>query len=312
MLYSRTITLNKDSEPVLKRRASQLPSPQERQQLELSQELDVLRSQFESMQQLRMKEKSTLQSQLHELQMSQHELVTENSELRLSLRNANHSIRRSVTMHSDKSNSLAADNANLRTKLRQADDLQTRLRNTHEINKLELTQENTLLQVKMESLITHLEARNTDYDVQRLVIEEMTAELERLRAQVRELRESADLVPSTDGDEELQRQINESIAKDNRDLRTQVGQLAESLEALQRTNAGMVPRESLEEAERATRRLNSRAGELESEGGNLQRRVRELEEENRRLRDRQRRRTTSQAAAPVDDVPPPAYEAVGS
>ncbi|KAF9045980.1 hypothetical protein BDZ89DRAFT_1127493 [Hymenopellis radicata] len=299
--------------PVLKRRASQLPSPQERQQLELSQELDLLRSQFESMQQLRMKERSTLQSQLHELQMSQQELVTENSELRLSLRNASHSIRRSMSMHSDKSNSLAVDNANLRTKLRQAEDMQTRLKNNHEINRLELTQENTLLQVKMESLITHLEERNTDYDVQKLVMDEITEELERLRAQVRELRESADLVPLTGGDEDLQRHINESLAKDNRDLRTQVEQLAESLEALQRTNAGMVPRETLEEAERASRRLNRRVGEVESEGAELQRRVRELEEENRRLRERerQRRRTMSQAAAPVDDVPPP-YEVVGS
>lgn len=239
------------------------------------------------------------------MQNSQHELVAENSELRLSIRNASHSMRRSLSLHADKSNSLAVENANLRKHLRQIEDTHSKASGSRERSLLEASQENQLLQVKVESLVTHLEARNTDYDVQKLVIGEMTEELQRLRAQVQEYRDNANLVPSSNGDEELQRQINEDIAKDNRNLRSQVEQLAESLSQLQATHAEMVPRGQFAETLRVNRQLNRRLQTFEEQNESLRRQMEELRAENGRLG------ASGSSSAVVEDVPPPAYAVVG-
>lgn len=287
------IISNSRPEPLLNKRHSELPPLPPEVSLDLTRELEVLRAQLEAMTQSRLREKTTLKHEIYTLQCSQHELMTENSELRLSLRNTSQSMRRSLSMHTDKT---AADNASLRKQLRHTEEQRAHLSSAM----LDLTQENHLLQAKLESLATSLESKTADYDVQRLVMDETTAEMERLRAQVAEMRDATTLVPEAGGDEDLQRVINEDLAKENRRFRAQVGQLAEALREVQ---TAMVPRESLEEAKRVGRRLERKVREVQGRNEELQRQVEELGRRNAEER--------SENATAGGDVPPPAYQAIG-
>ncbi|KIY72999.1 hypothetical protein CYLTODRAFT_417509 [Cylindrobasidium torrendii FP15055 ss-10] len=307
---SRRQTLSDVEKPLLNKRWSELPplpqtpSPASAPSPDVSDELDELKLKLEHMSQLRMKEKSTLNDHIAELQQSQQELLTENSELRIGMRNASHSMRRSMTVHTDKSNSLAAENARLKQQLREADTARENLREMHTRAMVEVTQENQLLHAKAESLASAMTSTAEERDVQRLVIEEMTAEIDRLRMQVADLRDTATLLPSAGDDEDLQRQINEDIARENRKLRSQVGELAESLRSLQASYATMVSRDDFERERQEGRQ---RVAQAEGQRADLQRRMDAAIQDNHRLR---ASRTATEVRGTERDLPPPAYEAV--
>lgn len=175
----------------------------------------------------------------------------------------------------------------------------SQLKASHQSALEDLTHTNQLLHTEVDRLSNQLETANSEQTVQMMVNEELSDELDRLRVQIRELRESTTLLPQTGGDEELQAMINEDLAKENTTLRGQVQELGETLRQLQTANANSVSREQLDEVSRLNRRLTRRVRQSESQDEELRRELEGLRADNHRL---STMRVTEEAPPAYDDI----------
>ncbi|KAK0498455.1 hypothetical protein EDD18DRAFT_89480 [Armillaria luteobubalina] len=184
---------------------------------DFSYDIESLQQQLTSLKQLRLTERSALRSEIHDL-------LAENSELRFLQRTMDESLKRTVSYYTDRIYASNAENTNLKKEIELMEGMITQLK-AHQSASEDLTHANQLLHTEVDRLSNQLETANSEQAVQKMVNEELSDELDRLRAQIRELRESTTLLPQTDGDEELQAMINEDLAKENTTLRGQVQEL---------------------------------------------------------------------------------------
>ncbi|KAG7448938.1 uncharacterized protein BT62DRAFT_1002483 [Guyanagaster necrorhizus] len=281
---------------------SPLASPEEKPLIprDSLNETESLQQQLTSLTQLRLTERSTLRSQIHELQVFKDDLLTENSELRLSLRTMDDSLKRSVSYYGDRANASDTENTNLKKEIRLMENTISQLTASHQSAMEDLTHANQFLHTEVDRLSDQLEVTNTEQAVQKMVNEELSDELDRLRVQIREFRDSTTLLPLSGGDEELQTLINEDLAKENSTLRGQVQELGETLRELQTANANSVSREQMDEVSRLNRRLTRRIRQSETQDGELQRELERLRADNHRLS--VVRVTTEEAPPAYDDI----------
>ncbi|KAK0467992.1 uncharacterized protein EV420DRAFT_1473774 [Desarmillaria tabescens] len=239
---------------------------------DFSHEVESLQQQLASLTQVQLTERSALHSQIHELQLLKDDLLDENRKLRLSLRAKDDSLKRSVTYYTDRVYASNVENTNLQEKIELMEGIISQLEDSHQSALEDLTQTNQFLHTEVDRLSDQLEAANAEQTVQRMVNEELSDELDRLRVQIRELRESTTLLPQSGGDEELQAMINEDLAKENATLRGQVQELGQTLQELQTANS-------------------------ETQDGELRRELEGLRADNHRL-----------SRMPVTEEAPPAYD----
>ncbi|KAL0580926.1 hypothetical protein V5O48_001120 [Marasmius crinis-equi] len=213
----------------------------------------------------------------------------------------------------------SAENERLRSELGSSDEVASQLRKSVKVTE-QVKQENVLLHGQVDDLTEKLQGSLAEVEVQKLLQEELKAEAENLRRQTQELRESLH-VPSSGGDEELQMLINEDISRENGRLRRQVQELTDSVSQLQ---AASEERDAQRQSERALTRENHRLkrqirqleGDATETQTQLRRRVEELSEESRRLREglQTTRSRASQGSGrrnrEAEDVAPPAYEEI--
>ncbi|KAK0231119.1 hypothetical protein IW262DRAFT_1292066 [Armillaria fumosa] len=264
-----------------------------------SYDIESLQQQLTSLKQLRLTERSALRSEIHELQLFKDDLLAENSELRLSQRNMDESLKRTVSYYTDRIYASNAENTNLKKEIELTESMISQLKASHQSALEDLTHTNQLLHTEVDRLSNQLETANSEQAVQKMVNEELSDELDRLRAQIRELRESTTLLPQTDGDEELQAMINEDLAKENTTLRGQVLELGEALQQLQTANANAISREQLDEVSRLNRRLTRRVRQSESQDEQLRGELERLRADNHRL---STTRVTEEAPPAYDDI----------
>ncbi|PBK72899.1 hypothetical protein ARMSODRAFT_953308 [Armillaria solidipes] len=265
----------------------------------LSYDVESLQQQLTSLKQLRLTERSALRSQIHELQLFKDDLLAENSELRLSQRTMDESLKRTVSYYTDRIYASNVENTNLKKEIELMGGMISQLKASHQSALEDLTHTNQLLHTEVDRLSNQLETANSEQAVQKMVNEELSDELDRLRVQIRELRESTTLLPQTGGDEELQAMINEDLAKENTTLRGQVQELGETLRQLQTANANSVSREQLDEVSRLNRRLTRRVRQSESQDEEMRRELEGLRVDNHRL---STMRVTEEAPPAYDDI----------
>ncbi|PBL02193.1 hypothetical protein ARMGADRAFT_1005614 [Armillaria gallica] len=264
-----------------------------------SYDVESLRQQLTSLKQHGLTERSALRSQIHELQLSNDDLLAENSELRLSQRTMDESFKRTVSYYTDRIYASNVENTNFKKEIELMEGMLSQLKASHQSALEDFTHTNQLLHTEVDRLSNQLETANSEQAVQMMVNEELSDELDRLRVQIRELRESTTLLPQTGGDEELQAMINEDLAKENTTLRGQVQELGETLRQLQTANANSVSREQLDEVSRLNRRLTRRVRQSESQDEELRRELEGLRADNHRL---STMRVTEEAPPAYDDI----------
>ncbi|KAK0490687.1 hypothetical protein IW261DRAFT_1433484 [Armillaria novae-zelandiae] len=264
-----------------------------------SYDIESLQQQLTSLKQLQLSERSALRSEIHELQLFKDDLLAENSELRLSQRNMDESLKRTVSHYTDRIYASNAENMNLKKEIEIMEGMMLQLKASHQSALEDLTHTNQLLHTEVDRLSNQVETANSEQAVQKMVNEELSDELDWLRDRIRELRESTTLLPQTDGDEELQAMINEDLAKENTTLRGQVQELGEALRQLQTANADSVSREQLDEVSRLNRRLTRRVRQSESQDEQLRRELERLRVDNHRL---STTRVTEEAPPAYDDI----------
>ncbi|KAK0206203.1 hypothetical protein DFS33DRAFT_1485883 [Desarmillaria ectypa] len=261
-----------------------------------SYEVESLQQQLTSLTQLRLTERSTLHSQIHELQLFKDDLLTENSNLRLELRAKDDSLKQSVSYYTDRLYASNVENTKLKKEIQLMEGMISQLKASHQSALEDLSHTNQFLHMEVDSFSHQLEVANTEQAVQKMVNEELSDELDRLRVQIRELRESTTLLPLSGGDEELQALINEDLAKENATLRGQVQELEETMRQLQTAYVNSVSREEMDEVSRLNRRLTQQIRQSETQDGELQRELEGLRADNHRL-----------STMRVTEEAPPAY-----
>ncbi|KAF9268220.1 hypothetical protein L218DRAFT_954586 [Marasmius fiardii PR-910] len=262
---------------------------------------------------------STLQAECQRMKRTLAVLERENESLRSSLEEA-----RDLQKELDQAHAQIATESgravNLLSKLQDRDKYLSQLQKTARVGE-QLKQENISLQLQVEDLSGKLRNSLAEIEVQRIVQDELRAEGKRFQRQAHELRHSIH-IPCAGGDEDLQMLINEDISCENSRLRVQVQELSDSVSQLQ---AASEERDAQAQTERAmareNQRLKRRLRQLESDSTTtrteLRRRVEELSEESRQLRQeletersRNQARHTRRRRRSTDDVLPPAYEEI--
>ncbi|KAG7096682.1 hypothetical protein E1B28_004096 [Marasmius oreades] len=207
-----------------------------------------------------------------------------------------------------------------RSKLQDRDKLLSQFRKSAKVAE-QVKQENISLHLQVEDLSEKLRNSLAETEVQKIVQEELRAEVNRQQRQVHELRDSVHL-PSAGGNEELQMLINEDISRENSRLRIQVQELSESVSQLQVVSEERdTQRQTERTLGRENQRLRRRLRQLEADSiaiqTQLRRRAEELSEESRQLRQalqpaRFRNQTgqTGRRHMNSDDALPPAYEEI--